>query len=132
MPLFLCHVHLSVPTSTSHLLSDTASFEQAALSSLYVFLSCVALRGSRAKTGLGLVMLIKVGLCSIISPIQASKAFLFARATATVDAIVPLRSSFGLALGSDTSDLFSRRFIKRFPTAMLPCFQMRCIACHVC
>ena len=60
------------------------------------------------------------------------QGFLFARATATVDAIVPLRSSFGLALGSDTSDLFSRRFIKRFPTAMLPCFQMRCIACHVC
>ena len=34
-------------------------------------------------------MLIKVGLCSIISPTQASKALLFARATATVDAIVP-------------------------------------------
>ena len=36
-----------------------------------------------------IVMLIKVGLCSIISPTQASKALLFARATATVDAIVP-------------------------------------------
>ena len=34
-------------------------------------------------------MLIKVGLCSIISSAQASKALLFARATATVDAIVP-------------------------------------------
>ena len=34
-------------------------------------------------------MLIKVGLCSIISPTQASKALLFARVTATVDAIVP-------------------------------------------
>ena len=34
-------------------------------------------------------MLIKVALRSIISPIQASRALLFARATATVDAIVP-------------------------------------------
>ena len=36
-----------------------------------------------------MVRLIKVGLCSIISPTQASKALLFARATATVYAIVP-------------------------------------------
>ena len=34
MPLFLCHVHLSVPTSTYHLLSDTASVERAAESSI--------------------------------------------------------------------------------------------------
>ena len=39
-------------------------------------------------------MLIKVGLRSIISPTQASKALLFASAAATVDAFVPLRSSF--------------------------------------
>ena len=52
IPLLLWYVHLPVPTSTSHLVSDTASVEQAALSSLYVFLSCVALRGSCAKTGL--------------------------------------------------------------------------------
>ena len=59
---------LSVPTSTSHLLSDAASVEQAALSSLYVsFMFCFAW--------------------------FASKALLFARATATVDAIVPLGSS---------------------------------------
>ena len=36
MPLFLCCAHLAVPTSTSHLVSDTASVEQAALSSLYL------------------------------------------------------------------------------------------------
>jgi hypothetical protein len=43
MPLFLCCALLSVPTSTSHLLSDTASVEQAALSSLYVpFMCCFA------------------------------------------------------------------------------------------
>ena len=50
MPLFLCCAHLAVPTSTSHLVSDTASVEQAALSSLYMFLSCVALHASCAKT----------------------------------------------------------------------------------
>ena len=33
MPLFLCYALLPVPTSTSHLLSDTASVEQAALGS---------------------------------------------------------------------------------------------------
>ena len=50
MPLFLCCALLPVPTSTPHLLSDTASVEQAALSSLYMFLSCVALHASCAKT----------------------------------------------------------------------------------
>ena len=35
-------------------------------------------------------MLIQVGLCSIISPTQASKALLFARVAATVDANVPI------------------------------------------
>ena len=51
--VFFCSpVHLIVPTSASRLLSGTASVEQAALSSLYVFLSRVALRGSCAKTGL--------------------------------------------------------------------------------
>ena len=52
MPLFLSRALLTVPTLTSHLSSDTASVEQAALSSLYVFLSCIALHGSCAKTGL--------------------------------------------------------------------------------
>ena len=51
MPLFLCDVLFIVPASTSHLLSDTASVEQAALSSLYVFLSRVSLHGSCAKNG---------------------------------------------------------------------------------
>ena len=37
----LCHVHLTVPTSTSHLLSGTASVEQAALSSLVPFVCCL-------------------------------------------------------------------------------------------
>ena len=40
MPLFLCHVFLTVPTPTSRLLSGTASVEQAALSSLYVLFMC--------------------------------------------------------------------------------------------
>ena len=40
-------------------------------------------------------MLVKVGMGSIIILTQASKALLFARAAATVDAIVPLRSSSG-------------------------------------
>ena len=39
-------------------------------------------------------MVVKVGMRSIISPTQASKALLFTRATATVDAIVP----FGVPL----------------------------------
>ena len=78
------------PTSTSHLLSDAASVEQAALSSLYLFLSCIALHGSCAKTGVDWSCeKSRVVLCSIISPTQASKALLFARAAARVDAIVP-------------------------------------------
>ena len=88
MPLFLCYFLLTVPTSTSHLLSGRASVEQAALSSLYVsFMCCFAWFVCYNRSGL--VMLIKVGLCSIICPTQASKTLLFARAAATVDAIVP-------------------------------------------
>ena len=40
MPLLLCYVLLTVPTSTSRLLSGTASVEQAALSSLVPFMCC--------------------------------------------------------------------------------------------
>ena len=43
MPLFLSHVHFDSSYLTSHLLSDTASVEQAALSSEYVpFMCCFA------------------------------------------------------------------------------------------
>ena len=111
-----------VPTSTSHLLSDTASVEPAALSSLYVpFMCCFARFVCWNRCGL--VLLIKVGLCSIISPTQASKALLFARATATVDAIVPFKVPLtSVRLNTSTSDLFSRRFIKRFLSGiLLPC-----------
>ena len=119
MPLLLCHVHLTVPTSTSQILSGAASVEQAALSipicSFHVLLCAVrALEPVYVEPVYGLVVLIKVGMRSIISPTQASKALLFARATATVYAFFPLRSSFGLALGSDTSGWFSGNFIKRF------------------
>ena len=91
MPLFLCYALLPVPTSTSHLLSDTASVEQGALSSLYAFhvLLCMV----RVVKPVWMGHVDKVGLCSIISPTQLSKALLFARATATVDAIVPVGSS---------------------------------------
>jgi len=88
MPLFLCRALLSVPTSTSHLLSDTASVEQAALSSLYVPLMC-CFEWFVCQKRCWLVVWMKVGLSSINSPTQASKALLFTRATATVDAIVP-------------------------------------------
>ena len=88
MPLFLCHVHLTVPTSTSHLLSGAASVEPAALQSLYVpFMCCFA--GVRVLKPVWMGHVAKVGLCSINSPTQASKALLFARTTATVYAFVP-------------------------------------------
>ena len=90
MPLFLCRALLSVPTSTSHLLSDTASVEQAALSSLYVPLMC-CFEWFVCQKRCWLVVWMKVGLSSINSPTQASKALLFTRATATVDAIVPFK-----------------------------------------
>ena len=53
-PLFLCCALLTVPTSASHLLSDYSKCSTSSLvfTSLYVFLSCVALRGSCAKTSL--------------------------------------------------------------------------------
>ena len=90
MPLFLCCAFLFVPTSTSHLLSDAACVEKAALSSLYdmcsfyVFLCMV-----RVLKPVWIGHVAKVGLCSINSPTQASKALLFARTTATVYAFVP-------------------------------------------
>ena len=86
IPLLLWYVYFPVPTSTSYLLSDTASVEPAALSSLYApFMCCFARFVCWNRCAL--VMLIKVGLRSIISPTQASKALLFARATATVYAL---------------------------------------------
>ena len=157
MPLLLCRALLSIPTSagfpwfasiridshrfpriennfwgsTSHLLSDAASVEQPcfyiSICSFHVLLCTVrALKpvwiGHVDK---GRVVFhhvfhssIKQRLCNL----QKSR-----------QQFMPL---FLYELGSDTSDLSSRRFIKRFPTAMLPCFQMfcmvRCIACHVC
>ena len=68
----------------------------------------------------------KVGLGSINSPTQASKALLFTRATATVDAIVPFKVPLtSVRLNTSTSDLFSRRFIKRFLSGIL-CLVMFC------
>ena len=91
MPSFLCCALLSVPTSTSHLVSDTASVEQAALSSLYLcfFHVLLCMVCVLKPVWIRHVDNGRVVLCSIISPTQASKALLFARATATVDAIVP-------------------------------------------
>ena len=64
----------------------------------YRFLSCVALHGSCAKTGVD--WWIKVGLCSINSPIQASnKGFVICKVNARVYAFVPCRGSSDCRLG---------------------------------
>ena len=57
----------------------------------YMFLSCVPFCGSCAKSPCWLVMLTKVGSCSIVSPTQASKVLLFAKVSGTVYAFVPFR-----------------------------------------
>ena len=116
--MIFCHalVPLPCPFDCSHL--NISNFEWCSkcwtsslvipICSFHVLLCAVrALEPVYVEPVYGLVVLIKVGMRSIISPTQASKALLFARATATVYAFFPLRSSFGLALGSDTSGWFS-------------------------
>ena len=123
--MIFCHAlaPLPCPFDCSHL--NISNFEWCSkcwtsslvipICSFHVLLCAVrALEPVYVEPVYGLVVLIKVGMRSIISPTQASKALLFARATATVYAFFPLRSSFGLALGSDTSGWFSGNFIKRF------------------
>ena len=81
----------------------------------YMFLSCFALPSWCAKTSVdkGRVVFHHFSHSSVKSIVICKSHCAF----------VPLRSSFGLALGSDTSGLFSRNFIKRFLSGILcSCF----------
>ena len=110
MPLFLCCALLSAPTSTSRLLSVTASVEQAALSSLSVFLSCVCFAAIRVLRPVWIW----------IGHDDEGRVVFHHFSHSSVKGVV-----VWLVLGQNLSGLFSQNFIKRFPSAMRSCLPLQ-------